>query len=119
LTFAGGTPLQHAGAVGLGIDPAPLAAALRSKRDRLAAGLSGAGFDVMPSAGTYFLNATYGDEDAAALCRSLPHEAGVAAIPLSAFSSSPAVKPIVRFAFCKRDEVLDEAIARLRKWKAG
>ncbi|MEA2420154.1 MAG: N-succinyldiaminopimelate aminotransferase [Thermoleophilaceae bacterium] len=119
LTFAGGTPLQHAAAVGLAIDPAPLARALRAKRDRLDAGLRAVGFETLPSAGTYFLNATLGDEDAASLCRSLPHEAGVAAIPLSAFSSSPALRSIVRFAFCKRDEVLDEAIERIRRWKCG
>jgi N-succinyldiaminopimelate aminotransferase len=120
LTFAGGTPLQHAAAVGMGLDPAPLAAALRAKRDRLAAGLDEVGFDVLGSAGTYFLNATLGDEeDAARLCQALPREAGVAAIPLSAFSERAALRPIVRFAFCKRDQVLDEAIARLRKWKCG
>jgi N-succinyldiaminopimelate aminotransferase len=121
LTFAGGTPLQYAAAVGLALDPAPLAAALRAKRDRLAAGLREVGFEVLPTAGTYFLNATLGDEDAARLCQSLPHEAGVAAIPLSAFSTAPddALRPIVRFAFCKREAVLDEAIARLRKWKGG
>jgi len=121
LSFAGGTPLQHAAAVGLALDPAPLAASLRAKRDRLAAGLSRVGFEVLPSAGTYFLNATLGDEDAARLCQTLPHEAGVAAIPLSAFSSAPdgRLRPIVRFAFCKRHEVLDEAIERLRKWKGG
>ena len=84
-----------------------------------------AGFEVLPSAGTYFLNA-----DAAPAGRArrgapvparCPHEAGVVAIPLSAFNERPegAVRPLVRFAFCKRDEVLDEAIERLRKWKCG
>jgi N-succinyldiaminopimelate aminotransferase len=119
LSFAGGTPLQHAAAVGMELDPAPLAAALRAKRDRLAAGLRAAGFDTLPSAGTYFLNATLGDADATELCQALPHEAGVAAIPLSAFSDGPALSSIVRFAFCKREDVLDEAIERLRKWKGG
>jgi N-succinyldiaminopimelate aminotransferase len=121
LTFAGGTPLQEAAAVGLALDAAPLATSLRAKRDRLAAGLREVGFDVLPSAGTYFLNAALGDEDAASLCQALPHEAGVAAIPLSAFSSAPdgPLRPLVRFAFCKRNEVLDEAIGRLRKWKGG
>jgi N-succinyldiaminopimelate aminotransferase len=118
LTFAGGTPLQHAAAVGIGLDAAPLAAALRAKRDRLTAGLRAAGFAVLPSAGTYFLNATLGDEDAASLCQVLPQEAGVAAIPLSAFSARPdgPARSIVRFAFCKRDEVLDEAVDRLHDW---
>ena len=93
--------------------------ALRAKRDRLAAGLRAAGFETLPSAGTYFLNATFGDADAMQVCQALPHEAGVAAIPLSAFSDRPALSSIVRFAFCKREEVLDEAIERLRKWKGG
>jgi N-succinyldiaminopimelate aminotransferase len=127
LTFAGGTPFQHAAAVGLDLpdsEVAKLAAALRSKRDRLAAGLSDAGFAVLPSAGTYFLNAdarALGEVDAAALCLRLPHEAGVVAIPVSAFSAEPAgpLRSIVRFAFCKRDDVLDEGIARLRGWAAG
>ena len=126
LTFAGGTPLQHAAAVGLSLpdgDVAKLADSLRSKRDRLAAGLHEAGFAVLPTAGTYFLNAdarALGEPDAAALCLRLPHEAGVVAIPVSAFSAEPDghLRSIVRFAFCKRDDVLDEGIERLRAWAA-
>jgi N-succinyldiaminopimelate aminotransferase len=126
LTFAGGTPLQHAAAVGMSLpdrDVAQLVDALRSKRDRLAAALSDAGFAVLPTAGTYFLNADarpLGEEDAAELCVRLPHEAGVVAIPVSAFSSEPhgRLRSIVRFAFCKRDDVLDEGIARLGAWAA-
>jgi N-succinyldiaminopimelate aminotransferase len=126
LTFAGGTPLQYAAAVGLALpdeEVAKLAGALRSKRDRLAAGLRDAGFAVLPTAGTYFLNAdarALGEEDAAALCLRLPHDAGVVAIPVSAFSGEPdgRLRSIVRFAFCKRDDVLDEGIARLRAWAA-
>jgi N-succinyldiaminopimelate aminotransferase len=124
LTFAGGTPLQHAAAVGVSLpdrEVAELVEALRSKRDRLANGLRGAGFAVLPTAGTYFLNAdarALGEDDAAALCLRLPHEAGVVAIPISAFSGEPegALRSIVRFAFCKRDDVIDEGIARLRAW---
>jgi len=123
LTFAGGTPLQHAAAVGIALPADELAASLRAKRDRLGAGLREAGFEVLPSAGTYFLNAdarALGEEDAVRLCQSLPHDAGVAAIPLSAFSATThgALRSIVRFAFCKRDEVLDEAGERLRAWAA-
>jgi N-succinyldiaminopimelate aminotransferase len=126
LTFAGGTPLQHAAAVGVSLpdrDVAQLVDALRSKRDRLAAGLREAGFAVLPTAGTYFLNAdarAVGEEDAAALCLRLPHEAGVVAIPVSAFSGQPdgLLRSIVRFAFCKRDDVLQEGIARLQAWAA-
>jgi N-succinyldiaminopimelate aminotransferase len=126
LTFAGGTPLQYAAAVGLALpdeEVAKLAGELRSKRDRLAAGLIDAGFAVLPTAGTYFLNAdarALGEEDAAALCLRLPHDAGVVAIPVSAFSGEPdgRLRSIVRFAFCKRDDVLEEGIARLRAWAA-
>jgi N-succinyldiaminopimelate aminotransferase len=126
LTFSGGTPLQHAAAVGMSLpddEVAALATALRAKRDRLGAGLRDAGFAVLPSAGTYFLNADVGplgEADAARVCQALPHEAGVAAIPLSAFSAAPdgPIRSIVRFAFCKRNAVLDEAIERLRTWAA-
>jgi N-succinyldiaminopimelate aminotransferase len=124
LTFAGGTPLQHASAAALGFPDsvaAELADALRAKRGRLAAGLRAAGFDVFDSAGTYFLCADarpLGEADGAALCARLPHESGVAAIPLSAFTATAreATRPLLRFAFCKRDEVLDDAIERLSAW---
>jgi N-succinyldiaminopimelate aminotransferase len=124
LTFAGGTPFQHAAAVGLELPAADLVEALRRKRDRLAASLAEAGFEVLPTAGTYFLNADsrpLGEDDAATLCMRLPHEAGVVAIPVSAFSAEPdgPLRSIVRFAFCKRDDVLDEGIARLRSWAAA
>lgn len=119
LTFAGGTPFQHAAAVGVALGAQDLAAALRAKRDRLAAGLAALGFAVLDSAGTYFLNADaapLGEPDARALCLRLPHEAGVAAIPLSAFAADPgrpATRSLVRFAFCKREKVIDAALARL------
>ena len=124
LTFAGGTPLQHATAVALGFPDsvaAELADALRAKRDRLAGGLRAAGFDVFDSAGTYFLNADatpLGVGDAEALCARLPHEAGVAAIPMSALTANGEgrTRSLLRFAFCKRDEVLDDAIGRLNAW---
>jgi N-succinyldiaminopimelate aminotransferase len=125
LTFAGGTPLQHAAAVALdqaGHEPASLAAALARKRDLLSGGLHAAGFDVLHSAGTYFLTADAGPlgfDDAVGLCERLPLEAGVVAIPLSAFTAEPAerVRSLVRFAFCKRREVLEEAIERLVAWR--
>jgi N-succinyldiaminopimelate aminotransferase len=123
LTFAGGTPLQHASAAGLRLGDevsAALARTLAERRDRLAAGLRVAGFDVFPSAGTYFLCADatpLGESDATALCERLPHECRVAAIPLSALALRPdPLRSILRFAFCKRDEVIDEAIVRLARW---
>ncbi|MFL5844223.1 MAG: aminotransferase class I/II-fold pyridoxal phosphate-dependent enzyme [Solirubrobacteraceae bacterium] len=125
LSFAGGTPLQVAAATGLTLDDeaAELSASLRARRDRLAAGLTEAGFSVLPTAGTYFLNADtrpLGEADAAALSLRLPHEAGVVAIPLSAFTVAPTheTRALLRFAFCKRDDVLDEGIDRLIKWRA-
>lgn len=122
LSFSGGTPLQHAAAAALDSDDfGRLAATLAAKRDRLSRGLGAIGFGVLPSAGTYFLTAdagALGEHDAHALCARLPHEAGVAAIPLSAFASgAPApASSLLRFAFCKREPVLDEALARLGTW---
>jgi N-succinyldiaminopimelate aminotransferase len=119
LSFAGGTPLQHAAAVGLGISAAPLAQALRAKRDRLSDGLAAVGFEVLPTAGTYFLvcdAAPLGEPDAEALCLRLPREAGVAAIPVRPFTDAGRLDSLVRFAFCKREAVLDEALERLERW---
>ena len=116
MTFAGGTPLQHAAAVALGIAEehgAWLAAELKAKRDRLCGGLERAGFEVLRPAGTYFVNVDVG-EDAVAFCRELPDRAGVVGIPTSVFSGDPErVRTLVRFAFCKREEVIDEAARRL------
>ena len=126
LTFAGGTPLQHAAAAALdraGEEAVKLAASLAAKRDLLAEGLRAAGFDVLHTSGTYFLTADprpLSFEDAVALCERLPLEAGVVAIPMSAFSADPGrLRPFVRFAFCKRREVLEDAIERLTTWGAA
>ena len=118
MTFAGGTPLQHAAAMALGMAEehgARLAAELAAKRDRLCAGLERAGFEVLRPAATYFVNADV-SEDAVAFCRDLPRRAGVVAIPTSAFSGDPErVSTLVRFAFCKREEVIDEAARAARR----
>src|SRR5436309_3427898 len=79
--------------------------------------------DVLHTSGTYFLTADarpLGFDDAVALCERLPLEAGVVAIPISAFTAEPAerVRPLVRFAFCKRREVLEDAVSRLKAWRA-
>jgi N-succinyldiaminopimelate aminotransferase len=123
LTFAGGTPLQLAAATGLALDDRAqaLAASLRERRDQLASGLAAAGFGVLPSAGTYFLCADtrpLGEPSAEEVAKRLPEEAGVVAIPLSAFCAapSPETRALLRFAFCKRPDVLDEAAARLQAW---
>jgi N-succinyldiaminopimelate aminotransferase len=116
LSFAGGTPFQHAGAAALALDDAyyeAFAAGMRAKRDRLCAGLELAGLEPIPPAGTYFVNARV-EGDGAEFCRELPERAGVVAIPTSVFYDHPeAGRSLVRFAFCKRNEVIDEAAARL------
>ncbi|MGB3438048.1 MAG: pyridoxal phosphate-dependent aminotransferase [Actinophytocola sp.] len=122
LTFVGGAPFQPAVAYALTNESAWVTAlrdGLAVKRDRLSAGLAAAGFGVRPSAGTYFVCADVrplGFEDGEELCRKLPERIGVAAVPVQVFTDTPdAWKHIVRFAFCKKDEVLDEAIERLHK----
>jgi N-succinyldiaminopimelate aminotransferase len=116
LSFAGGTPLQHAAAAALALGDevyAELAVSLAAKRDRLCAGLEAAGLAVHRPAGTYFVNAAVAG-DGAAFCRELAERAGVVAIPTAVFYADPeAGRELVRFAFCKRDAVIDEASARL------
>ena len=123
LSYVGGAPFQPAIAYALNHEDAwvdALRDSLQAKRNRLAAALTGLGFEVHDSAGTYFLCAdprSLGFNDGTAFCEELPHRAGVAAIPMSAFCN-PVVgrsdwSHLVRFAFCKRDETLDEAIRRL------
>ena len=120
LSFAGGTPLQHAVATALADAErhvAPLRRSLQAARDHLCAGLDEAGFGVCVPQGGYFVNADLaplGVADAAAWCRTLPARAGVVAIPTSAFYADPdAGRTLVRFAFCKRREVIGEAVERL------
>jgi N-succinyldiaminopimelate aminotransferase len=122
LTFVGGAPFQPAVAHALRHEAdwvLGLRAALQTKRDRLSAGLAEAGFGVHQSAGTYFVCADVrplGFTDGAELCFQLPERIGVAGVPVQVFTDHPdRWRHIVRFAFCKRDEVLDEAIERLHK----
>ena len=116
LTFAGGTPFQHAGAAALRLGDevyGDLALALRAKRDRLCDGLEAAGLGVLRPAGTYFANVDAG-RDGVAFCRELVERAGVVAIPTSVFyDDEEAGRRLVRFAFCKREDVIDEAARRL------
>jgi N-succinyldiaminopimelate aminotransferase len=121
LTYVSGAPMQPAIAVGLALDDsfyATLASDLRRKRDVLCAGLADLGFSVFKPAGTYFVTADVrplGYADGVAFCRDLPKRAGVVAIPHSVFYDNvDAGRSLVRFAFCKRDEVLLEAVERLR-----
>jgi N-succinyldiaminopimelate aminotransferase len=116
LSFAGGTPLQHAASAALGLPTRyldELASSLRARRDRLCAGLTTAGLRPLVPAGTYFVNADVGT-DAVAFCSELPQRCGVVALPTSAFyDDTDVARSLVRFAFCKREEVIDEASRRL------
>jgi N-succinyldiaminopimelate aminotransferase len=121
LTYVNGAPFQHAIAYALGLGDeyyAGLADDLRTKRDRLCAGLAEAGFEVFTPAGTYFVTTdvrALGETDGEAFCRALPERCGVVAVPNVVFYDDDAAgRPLVRFAFCKRIEVLDEAVSRLK-----
>jgi N-succinyldiaminopimelate aminotransferase len=120
LTFAGGTPLQHAAAAALRLPPEALTQLrdeLQAKRDQLCAGLHGAGLHPITPAGTYFVNADVGT-DARTFCAELPKRCGVVAIPTSAFYDDPSsASTLVRFAFCKRQAVIAEAAERLASIK--
>ncbi|RNL85478.1 putative succinyldiaminopimelate transaminase DapC [Halostreptopolyspora alba] len=98
-------------------------AALWRKRDRLAAGLREAGFGVMRPQGTYFAMTDIrplGYSDGIEFARALPREAGVAAVPAQVlYDNVDEGRHLVRFAFCKRDEVLDDAVVRLTRYTAG
>ncbi len=126
LTYVGGAPFQPAVAYALDHEDdwvAGLRADLEGKRNRLGVALTDLGFEVHASAGTYFLCADprpLGYTDSTAFCAELPHKAGVAAIPMSAFTSGDnGWNHLVRFAFCKRDDTLEEAIRRLGTLKAS
>ena len=121
LTYVNGAPFQPAIAVGLGLPDSyftEFAADLQNKRDRLLPGLKAAGFDVYPTSGTYFVTVdirpVQPDGDGMEFCRQLPHRCGVVAIPNEVFYMNKREgRHLVRFAFCKRPEVIDEAVARL------
>jgi len=123
LTFTTAPNLQRAVAVGLGKDDgyfASLSRNLQARRDQMAAGLAEAGFDVLPTHGSYFITTDFTplrfNGDDLAFCRHITEHAGVTAIPVSAFYDAPdAPRHYARFAFCKRPEVLDEALGRLRR----
>jgi methionine aminotransferase len=117
--FTVNTPMQAAIAEYLG-DPAPylgLADFYQSKRDRFLEGLASTRLKALPAAGTYFMLADYrairDDLSALAFCEWLVAQAGVAAIPLSAFYDEPSDAGLIRFCFAKKDETLSLAIERL------
>lgn len=120
LTFTSGAPLQPAIAMALGFDDGyyeRLRTTLQAKRDRLCEGLQGVGFEVFVPQGTYFVTTdirSLGYDDGVDFCLALPEKVGVVAIPTQVFyDDKEAGKPLVRWAFCKRDDVLDAAVQRL------
>lgn len=126
LTFVGGAPFQPAVAYALHHESGwvdGLRKSLQDKRDRLCTGLTAAGFQVFRPQGTYFVVTDIHDlatragraPDGMAFCLDLPGRAGVVAIPQEVFHDDPALgKRFVRFAFCKQDAVIDEAVLRLQ-----
>jgi aspartate/methionine/tyrosine aminotransferase len=122
MTFSSATPLQH-GAAAIINDPGSFAhetaSLLKRNRDRLAAALAAAGLTVFPSYSTYFLmadHAALGYGDDRAFVQHLIEHVGVAAIPPTAFYGNRHLgASLVRFAFCKKQETVDEAIHRLSK----
>jgi N-succinyldiaminopimelate aminotransferase len=122
LTYVASGPFQYAIAEALALPDLYYTAFrddLQTKRDLLADGLTAAGFEVYRPQGTYFITtdiAPLGEKDALTFCRSLPARCGVVAVPNSVFYDDlDAGRTQVRFAFCKKQEVLNEAAARLHR----
>lgn len=122
LTYVNAAPFQHAVAVALSLTDEfydGFVSDMRIKRDLLVAGLQAAGFGVFVPDGTYFVTTDIrplGYADGMAFCRALPERAGVVAIPaVVLYDNVNEGSPLVRFAFCKRTEVLEDAIERLSK----
>lgn len=121
LTYVNGAPFQPAIAVGLAMDDAyfhELASTLQLARDHLVAGLRAVGFVVYEPEATYFatvdIRSVDPGGDGMAFCRALPQRCGVVAVPNEVFYARPEHgRHLVRFACCKRLEVIDEAVERL------
>jgi N-succinyldiaminopimelate aminotransferase len=126
LTYVSGGPFQYAIAHGLGMPDdyfERFCSDMRDKRDRLCAGLADAGLEVFRPQGTYFVTTdirAFGEDDGLAFCRALPARCGVVAVPSVVFyDDGTAGAPLVRWACCKRLDVLDDACARLKKLGAA
>ena len=127
LTYVNGAPFQPAIALGLGLPDAffaSIATDLAAKRDVLARGLTAAGFTISQPQGSYFIVADatpLGYPDGAELCRQLPARAGVVGVPITAFCSPQHrtdYAPLVRFAYCKKVDVLERAAEKLARLSA-
>ena len=124
VTFTTPPNLQHAVALGLGLDDVffqGIAAPLARGRDRLVTGLTSLEVPVLPCDGTYFvvLDVTRWlrpGEDDIAFCRRLVVDAGVVLIPMSAFYEAAPPRHLVRACFCKEDATIDGALERLSSW---
>ncbi|MEU8693617.1 pyridoxal phosphate-dependent aminotransferase [Streptomyces sp. NPDC048665] len=121
LTYVSSGPFQYAVAEALALPDSyfeDFRRSMQTRRDLLAEGLTAAGFRVFAPAGTYFITTDIrplGEKDGFAFCRALPERAGVVAIPNAVFyDDRDAGAPFVRFAFCKREDVLRQAAERLR-----
>jgi N-succinyldiaminopimelate aminotransferase len=127
LTYVNGGPFQPAIAAGLRLPDTyftGMACALERKRDLLVAGLTAAGLPVVSPQATYFatvdVRPVQPDGDGWAFCRALPERAGVVAVPTVVFYDAADAhlgRHLVRFAFCKRDDVLAEAAERLGRMR--
>ncbi|MCX5196052.1 pyridoxal phosphate-dependent aminotransferase [Streptomyces sp. NBC_00249] len=122
LTYVSSGPFQYAVAEALALPDSyydTFRAELAAKRDLLTEGLTAAGFEVFRPQGTYFITtdiAPLGEQDGLAFCRALPDRCGVVAIPNQVFyDDKSAGATQVRWAFCKRTDVLEEAVRRLRR----
>ncbi|MER5989910.1 pyridoxal phosphate-dependent aminotransferase [Streptomyces viridosporus] len=122
LTYVSAGPFQYAVAEALALPDSyfdGFRSDLQRKRDLLGDGLRAAGFEVYQPQGTYFVTTDItplGEKDAYAFCHALPERCGVVAIPNSVFYDAPDVgRNQVRFAFCKKDDTLSEAVDRLRR----
>jgi N-succinyldiaminopimelate aminotransferase len=121
LTYASGTPFQYAVATGLSMSDeyfVSAATALKACRDQLCDGLESIGWSVARPQATYFAVVDirqFGERDGGAFCRRVVRDPGVAAIPTEVlYDDKDAGRPLIRFAFCKRPEIIDEAVKRLR-----
>jgi N-succinyldiaminopimelate aminotransferase len=121
LVFTTAPNLQAAVAYGLSKDDSyfrDLSGDLETKRDRIGTGLAEVGFDVLDCQGTYFITGDFRplgfNGDDVAFCKHITVEAGVTAVPVSAFYQDDPPTHFARFSFCKPDDVLDEAVKRLK-----
>jgi N-succinyldiaminopimelate aminotransferase len=126
LTYVSAGPFQYAIATALALPDAYFSdfrADLQAKRDLLATGLADIGFDVYAPDGTYFITTDVtplGSKDGIEFCQALPSRCGVVAIPNVVFYDNAEVgRSQVRFTFCKRREVLEAAVDRLRNGLLG